>query len=145
MITFLWPTVDLYFFKCLGNCGSLCILLLAHSFRFWKSWFYIFISPSFLFNIQGKVIVSNQKKNRTRCELDLIKYLAIARVFLNTEFCLFLKLEFNTTFIESVTARLVQVEYQLSETQLFSVMQLTTKIKITLKFIWIFKTYWFLL
>lgn len=70
------------------------------------------------------------------CELEFIKYLAIARgFFLNTEFCLFLKLEFNTTFIESVTALLMQVKYKLSENQLFSVMQLTTKIKITLKFI----------
>lgn len=47
LITSLWPTVDLYFFKSLDNCGSLCILLLAHSFRFWKLWFYVFISSSF--------------------------------------------------------------------------------------------------
>lgn len=52
--------------------------------------------------------------------------------FLNTEFCLFLKLELTTTFMESVTALLVQVKCKLSEKPLFSVMQLTTKIKMTL-------------
>lgn len=35
-----------------------------------------------LFNIQGKVIFSNQKKKtRARCELEFIEYLAMARGF----------------------------------------------------------------
>lgn len=92
----------------------------------------------FVFNIQERWPFPNHtQKGRTRCELEFIKYLAVARVFKKTDLkTLFLKLEYDKILPSLVTALLMQVKHKLSENQMFSVMQLTTKIKMTLKCIW---------
>lgn len=61
LMTSLWPTVDLYFLKA-GQLWFTVHFTVGPFISFWKLWFCIFISPSLLFNIQGKVIFSNQKK-----------------------------------------------------------------------------------